>query len=99
EQWMQDSLPYFHWPGQSALTLQYLAPALQRVEWVKKHRRIFFMPAWIDAFVNGHSSVEALEIVRRFLDDNPNLPHDIRLKVLQSFDGLQRAVRIRERWG
>ncbi|MCA8941318.1 MAG: ERAP1-like C-terminal domain-containing protein, partial [Planctomycetes bacterium] len=67
EQWMQDSLPYFHWPGQSGLTLQYLAPALQRVEWVKKHRRIFFMPAWIDAFVNGHSSVEALEIVRRFL--------------------------------
>ncbi len=98
EQWMQDSLSFFHWPGQSGHTLRYLRPALDMVEWVKANRRIFFMPAWIDAFVNGHSSPEALEIVRTFLNEE-QLPDDIRRKVLQSLDGLERAVRIRERWG
>lgn len=98
EQWMQDSLEFFHWPGQSELTEPFLAPALQRVEWVKKHRRIFFMPAWIDAFVNAHSSKSALDVAERFLRENPKLPDDIRLKILQSMDGLERAVRIRARW-
>jgi hypothetical protein len=55
------------------------------------------MPAWIDAFVNAHGSPEALDIVREFLDRR--LPEDIRRKILQSLDGLERAVAIRQRWG
>ena len=99
EQWMQDSLPFFHWSGQSALTEPFLDQALDRVEWVKANRRIFFMPAWLDAFVNAHSSRTALETVRNFLDRRADLPPDIRKKALQSLDGLERAVRIRERFG
>ncbi len=98
EQWVSESLSWFHWPGQERVTLPFLEPALERLEWVKAHRKIFFMPAWIDAFVNGHSSREALETVRRFLRLHPGLPGDIRLKVLQSLDRLERAVRVRRRW-
>lgn len=94
EQWTQDSLSWFHWPGQAALTLPWLRPALERVDWVKKNRRIFFMPAWLDAFVNGHSSPEALAIVDDFLA-TAELDADVRKKLLQSRDGLARAVRIR----
>ncbi len=97
EQWIQDSLPWFHWPGQHELTLPYLAPALERVDWVKTNRRIFFMPAWLDAFVNGHSSPEALAIVDDFLA-RAELSPDVRQKLLQSRDGLERAVRIRARF-
>ncbi|MFN3244345.1 MAG: M1 family metallopeptidase [Planctomycetota bacterium] len=95
EQWTQDSLGYFHWPRQQALTLPYLRKALDQVEWVKQNRRIFFMPAWLDAFVNGHSSKEALAIVDAFLAES-RLSPDIEKKLLQSRDGLARAVRIRE---
>ncbi|MEC8650988.1 MAG: M1 family aminopeptidase [Planctomycetota bacterium] len=95
EQWTQDSLSYFHWPGQAALTLPYLRKALDQVDWVKQHRRIFFMPAWLDAFVNGHSTSEALAIVDAFLAE-ARLSPDVRRKLLQSRDGLARAVRIRE---
>ncbi|MEC7725260.1 MAG: hypothetical protein VYD05_07090, partial [Planctomycetota bacterium] len=91
----QDSLSYFHWPGQAALTLPYLRKALDQVDWVKQHRRIFFMPAWLDAFVNGHSTSEALAIVDAFLAE-ARLSPDVRRKLLQSRDGLARAVRIRE---
>lgn len=95
EQWTQDSLGYFHWARQEALTLPYLRKALEQVDWVKQNRRIFFMPAWLDAFVNGHSSTEALAIVDAFLAETELSP-DIRKKLLQSRDGLARAVRIRE---
>lgn len=95
EQWVQDSLGNFHWPGQSELTLPFLRRAMENLERVKKTRKIFFMPAWIDAFVNGHSSPEALEIVQEWLASRPDLDQDIRSKVLQSLDELERAVRIR----
>jgi aminopeptidase N len=98
EQWMQDSLSFFHWPGQESLTLPYLQKALDQVEWVKANRRIFFMPAWLEAFINGQSSEGALQIVEDFLD-NDRLPADIRRKLLQTLDGLQRTVMIRKRWG
>jgi aminopeptidase N len=97
EQWVQASLANFHWPGQSALTLSYLAAALEQLDWVKRERRIFFMPAWIDAFVNGHSDRAALDIVESFLGRD-ELAEDVRRKLLESLDGLRRAVRIRAKW-
>ncbi len=98
EQWISGSLGNFHWPGQEASTLPYLRKALDQVQWVKENRKIFFMPAWINAFINGHSSKEALQIVEAFQQENPDLPLDIRRKVLQSTDSLRRAVRIQEKW-
>ena len=94
EQWSQDSLPWFHWPGQRELTLPFLRPALERAQWAKQNRRIFFMPAWLDGFVNGHSDAAALAIVDEFLR-TATIDDDVRRKLLQSRDGLQRAVRIR----
>lgn len=98
EQWVAASLPFFHWPGQEELTLPYLRRALDRVEWVKRHRKIFFMPAWIDGFINGHSSPEALAQVEAWLAEHTDLAPDIHRKVLQSLDKLRRAVKIKARW-
>ncbi len=98
EQWVSDSLAWFHWPGQEVLTLPFLERALAKLEWVKAHRKIFFLPRWIDAFVNGHSSRAALEEVRAFLGRR-RLPEDVRLKLLLSLDRLERAVEIQGRWG
>ncbi|MFQ5503717.1 MAG: M1 family aminopeptidase, partial [Planctomycetota bacterium] len=97
EQWVQASLGYFHWPGQEKLCLPFLPEALKQVEWVKKHRKIFFMPAWIDSFINAHSSRVALQVAENFLELGDDLPIDIRRKLLQSIDGLRRAVKIRSK--
>jgi aminopeptidase N len=94
EQWTQDSLAWFHWPRQSELTLPFLGQALAQVDWVKANRRIFFMPAWLDGFVNAHGSPAALAIVDEFLRTQ-TLSTDVRQKLLQSRDGLARTVRIR----
>jgi aminopeptidase N len=98
EQWVQQSLAFFHWPGQEQLTFPFLRRALQQVEWVKQHRKIFFMPAWIDGFVNGHNSQAALDVVDGFLAEHKDLAADIHNKILQSLDELRRVVAIRARW-
>ena len=49
----------------------------------------------MDRDINGHSSAAALTIVDEFLAET-KLSADVRKKLLQSRDGLARAVRIRE---
>lgn len=95
EDWVTAALGNFNAPLHAGLTLRYLRPSLDRLAWVRDNRRIFFLPRWISAFVGGHASAEALATVDRFLAENPALPADIRRKVLQSRDELERTVRIR----
>ncbi|HEX5870668.1 MAG TPA: ERAP1-like C-terminal domain-containing protein, partial [Longimicrobium sp.] len=96
EEWVTAASGNFNAPMHSALTLGYLRPSLDRLEWIRDNRRIFFLPRWISAFIGGHTSAEALAVVDRFLAETPELPVDIRRKVLQSRDELERTVRIRE---
>jgi aminopeptidase N len=95
EEWVTASLGAFHYPEHAALTLPHLRPALERLEWIRDNRRIFFLPQWINAFVGGQHSAEALAIVDAFLADRPDLPPDVRRKVLEARDHLERTVRIR----
>ncbi|HEY6060806.1 MAG TPA: hypothetical protein VIV10_09480 [Gemmatimonadales bacterium] len=50
------------------------------------------------SFLGGQTSRQALDVVRAYLADHPNLPVDLRQKVLQNADELERTVRIRARW-
>jgi aminopeptidase N len=97
EDWATASLGPFNDVESESLTLEYLRPALDSLPWIQRNRRIFFLGAWLGAFVEGKRSQEALTIVRAFLAERPDLARDIRLKVLQSVDELERAVAIRER--
>jgi aminopeptidase N len=96
EEWVTAALGSFNHQRHAHLSLPYLLPALERAEWLRDNRRIFFLPRWLDAFIGGHSSADALAIVDAFLDANPTLPVDVRRRVLQSRDELERAVRIRQ---
>jgi aminopeptidase N len=95
EEWVTASLHAFNIPDQSALTLRYLGPALDTLPWIQRNRRIFFLSAWLDSFLDGQTSAAALRRVERYLDVHPHLPADLRQKVLQSSDELRRAVGIR----
>ncbi len=95
EEWVTASLREFNAPEQSALTRRYLVPALDSLPWIQRNRRIFFLGLWLSAFVEGQTSAEALRAVHQFLATHPDLPLDLRQKVLQSEDELTRTVRIR----
>ena len=98
EQWIAAALGPFHWPGQEALTLPYLEPALERLPWVREHRRIFFLPAWIHAFVGAHASEEAAGIVQDYLEGHPGLRLDLKRKLEEARSELERALRVQRRW-
>lgn len=97
EDWASGSLGAFNALEHQQLTLRYLRPALDSLPYIQAHRRIFFLGAWLGSFLGGQTSPAALEVVRRFLAEHPRLPADLRQKVLQNADELQRTVRIRAR--
>ncbi len=64
----------------------------------KRNRKIFFINGWLSAFIGGQRSEEALAIVNKFLADNPDLDRDLRLKILENVDVIERAVKIRAKF-
>jgi aminopeptidase N len=98
EDWASGSLGEFNALEHQDLTLPYLRPALDSLPFIQANRRIFFLGSWLGSFIGGHTSDAALQTVKKFLADHPKLPKDLREKVLQSSDELERTVRIRKRW-
>jgi aminopeptidase N len=96
EDWASGSLGAFNAIEHERLTLPWLRAALDSLPYIKANRRIFFLGSWLGAFIGGQTSAEALVIVKRFLADHPRLDADLRQKVLQNMDELERTVRIRK---
>ncbi len=99
EDWATASLDAFNAPESRALALPYLRAALDSLPWIQRNRRIFYLGSWLDSFISAQVSPEALETIRQFLEERPALAPDLRAKILQSTDELERAVRIRARFG
>jgi aminopeptidase N len=97
EDWIELSLGSFNWWNQSNLTLPYLGPALDALPQVKRERKIFFMLAWLNAFIGGQQSEAAQKQVHDFLN-TATLDKDLRLKILEVVDELDRTVKIREKY-
>ena len=97
ESWIEASAGPFNVPQQSALTLPYLAPALRALPELKRTRKIFFVNNWLSAFLGGQCSPQAVDTVQDFLRQTA-LDRDLRLKVLETIDGLERCVRIRAKF-
>ncbi|MBZ5493906.1 MAG: ERAP1-like C-terminal domain-containing protein [Acidobacteriia bacterium] len=97
EDWIEISLGSFNWWNQSDLTLPYLGPALDALPQVKRERKIFFMLAWLNAFIGGQQSAAAQKQVHDLLD-KAELDKDLRLKILEVVDELDRTVKIRAKY-
>jgi aminopeptidase N len=97
EDWIEQSLGDFNYWNQSELTFPYLKPALDALPQVKRERKIFFMLAWLNAFIGGQQSAAAQKQVHDFLD-KAALDKDLRLKILEVVDELDRTVKIRGKY-
>jgi aminopeptidase N len=97
EDWVDQALGAFNYWNQSELTAPYLRPALDALPQIKRERKIFFLVAWLNAFIDGQRSAESDRQVYDFLDSAKPEP-DLRLKILQSVDELDRTVKIRAKF-
>lgn len=98
EEWVTASLRAFNDPDQSSLTLPFLSAALDSLPWIQRNRRIFFLGSWLGAFIGGQRDAEALRTIDEYLATHA-LPVDLRQKILQTRDDLERTVRIRGTYG
>ncbi|MGZ8491804.1 MAG: M1 family metallopeptidase, partial [Gemmatirosa sp.] len=96
EEWVTASLGAFVAPGHEALVRPYVTPALDSLPWIQRNRRIFFLGSWLDALIGGQGTAEALAAVDDFLRAHPEMPIDLRRKILQGADELRRTVAVRE---
>jgi aminopeptidase N len=98
EDWITQSLGSFNAWNQGELTAPYLKRALDELPDVKLHRKIFFLGAWLGAFMDGQNTIEnsteAQAVVRAWLAGGAMDP-DLRLKVLEYSDAVDRTVKIR----
>jgi len=94
EDWVTASLPLFNYWSQASLTSTWLQPALDALPRLKRERKIFFVNNWLASFVGNQYSPAALKTVDEFLKQNSADP-DLRLKILEVRDELERTVRIR----
>ncbi len=97
EDWLTQSLHPFNSWNESALTEPYLARALGQLPEIKRDRKIFFLGAWLGAFFDGQVSPEAEAAAQAWLAQ-PGIDADLRRKVLENNDELERTVRIRQKF-
>ena len=64
---------------------------------IKRDRKIFFLTGWLDAFIDGQQSPAAQDQMHRYLE-TASLDRDLRLKILETVDELDRTVAIRRRF-
>jgi aminopeptidase N len=99
ESWIEAAFVPFNSARHSEITLQYLETALAELPNLKRTRKIFFVNGWLGAFIGGQKSEEALSVINKFLETNKILDRDLRLKILENADVVERAVNIRKKWG
>jgi aminopeptidase N len=97
EDWIEQSLYAFNYWNQSELTAPYLKPALEALPRIKRERKIFFLVDWLTAFIEGQQSPAAQAQVYAYLD-SAQIDADLRLKILQAVDELDRTVAIRRKF-
>jgi aminopeptidase N len=97
EDWVEQSLGAFNYWNESELTAPYLKLSLEALPQVKRERKIFFVLAWLGAFIDGQQSPESDAKVHEWLNTAAIDP-DLRLKVLEVVDELDRTVKIRQRY-
>lgn len=86
ERWVLDGLRYLNHPLREKEALTYLPKALELLKEIQVTGDIFFPYNWLSASYSGHQSKKAGDITRKFLEERPDYPENLKLKILQTSD-------------
>lgn len=88
EPWVEQAMAFLNHPIRQNEALEYIRPALDKLQEIQRTGDIFFPKNWLDALLKGHSSKKAADVVKQFLNEHPDYPESLKLKILQSADHL-----------
>ena len=89
EPWVEQAMAFLNHPIRQNEALEYIRPALDKLQEIQRTGDIFFPKNWLDALLKGHSSKKAADVVKQFLNEHSDYPENLKLKILQSVDHLQ----------
>ena len=90
ENWVLSACYYIHHPLRQKTAIEHLPLSLELIEEIQQTGDIFFPKGWLDNTIGMYSSEEAYEVLTGFLEANPELNPQLKLKILQSTDDLYR---------
>lgn len=90
EPYVLDALYFLHHPLHENQGFDYIPASLDMLTEIQKTGDIFFPQRWLAATLNNYNQSEVHEMVKTYLKNNPDLPDNLRLKVLQAADNLNR---------
>lgn len=91
EPWVTEALRWLHHPLRSDFSIRFIEPSLNLLPEIQRTGDIFFPKSCLDATLWGHSSPEAKKVVNDWIEANPYLSPNLKMKLIQSADMLYRA--------
>ncbi len=86
ERWVLAALENLHHPSRTAQSAKYIRPSLDLLQQIQVTGDIFFPGSWVNATLQNHTSDEAVNTVREFLNEHPHYDEQLRMKILQAVD-------------
>jgi len=90
EPWVVKSLHYLNHPLRQTDAIDYIVPALEVLPEIQRTGDIFLPSNWCTALLDGHTTPEAAQQLRNFLDTHHTMPPLLKNKILQAGDWLLR---------
>jgi len=94
ERWVLAALENLHHPLRTSVSEQYLLASLDWLEDIQVTGDIFFPKGWLDASFANYNSDSAVAIAAGFLASHPDYNPQLRMKIQQATDLMNRANRI-----
>ena len=92
EPWTATVLGYLNHHLRQRDAVKYIYPALEELREVQRTGDIFFPRNWVGSLLEGHSTREAYNEVRHFLDAHPDYPTLLRNKIMQALWGISNSL-------
>jgi aminopeptidase N len=92
EPWVTEGLYFLHHPLRNQSSKGFIQESLEMLPEIQRTGDIFFPLNWLETTLGGYRDTETATRVKRFLEDNPELDENLKLKVLQAADLLFRAA-------
>lgn len=94
EPWVNEGLFFIHHPLRQGSGKAFIRESLEMLPEIQRTGDIFFPLNWLEATLGGYRDAKTAALVEDFLEKNPDLDENLKLKVLQAADLLFRAVAI-----
>ncbi|TVQ92320.1 MAG: hypothetical protein EA393_03985 [Bacteroidetes bacterium] len=92
EPWVLDALYFLHHPLHPGQGLEYIPASLELLEEIQRTGDIFFPQNWLTASLQNYNEPQVADMVNQYLENNPELLPNLRLKVYQAADLIYRSL-------